>query len=123
MSQLSRKLRSASNGGLMFWCAGCDTPHRVGVGGGDGPQWTWNGDVDRPTFSPSVLVTWTTAVPPATTLENSEQIRRGEIVQQEVPQVCHSFVTDGRIQYLSDCTHAMAGQTIELADWAEWWDR
>jgi hypothetical protein len=104
MSQLSRKLRSASNGGLMFWCAGCDTPHRVGVGGGNGPQWTWNGDVDRPTFSPSVLVmmrtrAWTT------------------------PQVCHSFVTDGRIQYLSDCTHALAGQTVELADWAEWWDR
>jgi hypothetical protein len=49
-------------------------------------------------------------------------IRRGEIVQQEVPQVCHSFVTDGRIQYLSDCTHAMAGQTKELADWPAEWD-
>jgi len=103
MSQLSRKLRSASNGGLMFWCAGCDMPHRVGVGDGDGPRWTWNGDIDRPTFSPSVLVTWDQGNPP-------------------LPQVCHSFVTDGRIQYLSDCTHAMAGQTKELADWPAEWD-
>jgi hypothetical protein len=30
--------------------------------------------------------------------------------------VCHSFVTDGRIQYLGDCTHAMAGQTVDLPD-------
>ncbi len=122
MSQLSRKLRSTSNGGLMFWCAGCDMPHRVGVGDGDGPRWAWNGDVERPTFSPSVLVTWTTAVPPATTPEISEQIRRGEIVQQRVPQACHSFVTDGHIQYLSDCTHSMAGQEIELANWPAEWD-
>jgi hypothetical protein len=30
--------------------------------------------------------------------------------------VCHSFVTDGKIQYLSDCTHAMAGQTVDLLE-------
>ena len=29
---------------------------------------------------------------------------------------CHSFVTDGRIQFLSDCTHALAGQTVDLPD-------
>jgi hypothetical protein len=30
--------------------------------------------------------------------------------------VCHSFVTDGRIQFLGDCTHALANQTVELPD-------
>ena len=32
------------------------------------------------------------------------------------PFTCHSFVTDGKIQYLNDCTHEYAGQTIELED-------
>ena len=31
-------------------------------------------------------------------------------------RVCHTFVTDGRIQFLSDCTHALAGQTVDLPD-------
>ena len=32
--------------------------------------------------------------------------------------VCHSFVTDGRIQFLGDCTHDLAGHTVELPDLA-----
>ena len=31
--------------------------------------------------------------------------------------ICHSFVTDGRIQFLGDCTHKLAGQTVDLPDW------
>ncbi|MEO7016286.1 MAG: hypothetical protein ABI067_07055 [Leifsonia sp.] len=27
---------------------------------------------------------------------------------------CHSFITDGKIKYLSDCNHHLAGQTIDL---------
>jgi hypothetical protein len=30
--------------------------------------------------------------------------------------LCHSFVENGRIRYLSDCTHAYAGQTVELKE-------
>jgi hypothetical protein len=30
---------------------------------------------------------------------------------------CHSYVTNGRIQFLSDCHHSLAGQTVELPDW------
>lgn len=29
---------------------------------------------------------------------------------------CHSFVRDGKIEFLGDCTHEMAGTTIELPD-------
>lgn len=32
------------------------------------------------------------------------------------PQVCHSYVTNGRIQYLGDCTHELAGQTVDLPE-------
>jgi hypothetical protein len=30
--------------------------------------------------------------------------------------LCHTFVTDGQIQYLGDCTHALAGQTVDLQE-------
>lgn len=36
-----------------------------------------------------------------------------------VPYTCHSFVTDGRIQFLGDCTHSLAGQTVDLPDWVD----
>jgi hypothetical protein len=28
--------------------------------------------------------------------------------------VCHSFVREGQIQFLGDCTHAFAGQTVPM---------
>lgn len=75
---------------LLFRCPGCHSPHRVRVRGPE-PCWTWNGDAERPTFSPSILV----AV--------HDRTRR-----------CHSFVEAGRIRFLSDCHHALAGLTVEL---------
>jgi len=33
---------------------------------------------------------------------------------------CHSFVRDGRIEFLSDCTHALKGQTVDLPDLPDW---
>ena len=79
-------------------------------------SWSWNGSLEAPTFQPSVLVTG---------YEMSDEayamIERGESpVGGKYPgnkTCCHSFVTDGRIQFLSDSTHALAGQTVELPDW------
>ena len=34
-------------------------------------------------------------------------------------KVCHSFIRDGRIQFLGDCTHHLAGQTVDLPDFTE----
>lgn len=31
--------------------------------------------------------------------------------------VCHSFVTDGKIRFLNDCTHDKAGQILDLPEW------
>ena len=28
--------------------------------------------------------------------------------------ICHSYVKEGKIIYLGDCTHALAGQTIPM---------
>ncbi len=126
VSALGKKLRGAEGGALLFRCQGCGVPHRVWVGEGPGPRWSWNGDADQPTFTPSVLVTWSE---PAN-LHNHEAMqrdladarRRREAGEHgaKVPQaakVCHSFITGGRIQFLGDCTHSLAGSTVELPDW------
>jgi hypothetical protein len=107
MSALGSKLRMMGNGMVGFHCPGCKYTHAIGVEAGAlGARWEFNGDGDRPTFSPSVLVTTGRAVDPAFVPEEGDP-----------PEVCHSFVTDGRIEFLADCTHEIAGQTVDLPDW------
>jgi hypothetical protein len=82
---------------IVFHCPGCECGHMIPV---TGPRaWNWNGSLDSPTLTPSILV------------------NRGSINSQ-VPQ-CHSYITAGRIQFLVDCTHPLAGKTIEVPDWDE----
>jgi hypothetical protein len=101
MAAISKKLRSLVDGGLMFWCPGCDGAHQVKVGEGQGPRWGYNENPEAPTFTPSVLVTY-----------NGSDAG----IDGAPPAICHSFVTDGRIQFLTDCTHALAGQTVDIPD-------
>lgn len=72
-----------------FHCPGCQRSHGFHV-----PRWSWNGSFEKPTFTPSLLC------------DSDTPERR-----------CHSFVTDGRIQFLTDCHHALAGRTVDLPDW------
>lgn len=121
MSALSPVLRSVQGGGLMFWCPGCNQCHRVNIGGGPGPRWDWNGDVERPTFTPSILIRQGHYAPGQLPGDgcycNWEHKDQEEFADLKCG-ICHSFVTDGRIQFLGDCTHALAGQTVDLpAHW------
>lgn len=84
---------------VSFWCPGCDDAHQVVVESPNG--WGFNGDLERPTFTPSVLVRY----------GNRTDGPLG------VNAVCHSFVAEGRIQFLGDCTHHLAGQTVDLPPW------
>jgi hypothetical protein len=101
MAAVSRKLRGVVDGGLLFWCPGCDGAHQVKVGEGAGPRWGYNGDPDSPTFTPSVLVTYS-------------GLDAG--IDGAPPAICHSYVKDGRIQFLADCSHALAGQAVDIPD-------
>lgn len=108
--KVGNKLRKRE-GGWAFWCAGCEEYHGVTDG------WAFNGNPDKPTFSPSILVTGTRM----TTLGEQqwqEGSRTGEWPSKldSEPLVCHSFITDGKIEYLNDCTHKLKGQTIDLPD-------
>lgn len=106
MKHVIRRIDSESAGTtLWFMCPGCKSHHMVTVGAGDGPRWTWNGSLDAPTLSPSILVTRPAVPNPEPGFEEFAQALR-----------CHSFVRDGRIQFLSDCSHALAGQTVDLPE-------
>lgn len=114
MSALSPILRDAEGDGLRFWCPGCDGVHGINKGPGG---WTWNGDVNKPTFTPSVLVRSGCHVPGHKAGDSCWCTYNAERPDEPAPfkcYVCHSFVTDGRIQFLGDCTHALAGQTVDL---------
>lgn len=97
------KIRTTNDGRLLFYCKGCEKHHGVNS------TWSFNNDFEKPTFSPSVLVTGVQDI----TEEEHDLIMSGVDVEPR-RFVCHSFVTDGKIQYLNDCTHEYAGQTIEL---------
>jgi hypothetical protein len=120
MAQVSRLLRSASDSSgersyLTFCCPGCRAyfadkgrglpmmeRHQVIVQGRG--AWDFNGDLNKPTFTPSVLMnTW----------------YWDEAKQVKVPYICHSFVENGRINFLNDCTHALRGWH-DLAEWPNW---
>src|SRR3546814_5434913 len=79
----------------------CSSDLMVRVGDGPGPRWGYNGNPESPTFTPSILVSY----------NGPDAGRNGA-----PPAICHSFVTDGRIQFLGDCTHALASQTVDLPE-------
>lgn len=88
--------------GYRFECPGCKWPHVLPVNptkNSLGAGWDFNGNEQSPTFSPSVLGKW--------------DEWQGEGVPPK-PYVCHLFVRDGMLQYLNDCTHHLAGQTVPM---------
>ena len=76
--------------GYKIMCPACKWTHLFDK------RWSFNGRFDKPTFKPSMLV-------------NKDSSNKA------VPK-CHSYVTDGEIQFLSDCTHDMKGKTVELEE-------
>lgn len=90
------KIQGWNNPDFVFYCPGCKCDHGVWTSkqNSKGAIWSFNGNKDCPTVTPSILIS-----------------------NNEMKYCCHSFITDGKIQYLDDCTHELAGQTIELPDY------
>ena len=115
------KLSSAEGNIKMFHCPACNTAHGVRVGAGE-VVWDWNGSMDAPTFTPSILTRFT-KITEQGEKELQEWRDAGYPKLEEgfsfphVDMLCHSYVNNGNIQFLSDCTHALAGQTVPLPEW------
>ena len=85
---------------VAWQCPGCEESHAVPVNGHrSGRGWQWNGSLDSPTLAPSILVNVGGSNPTV--------------------QICHTFIRDGKIEFLADCTHKLAGQMVDVPDWEE----
>lgn len=73
----------------LYYCPGCKREHAFGLQG-EGGHHTFNMDLENPTVVPSLM-------------QNFAKYT-----------VCHSFIKNGKIQFLNDCTHELKGQTVEL---------
>lgn len=90
--------------GLMFVCPGCIDVYPGSTGLHilavnttlKNPSWTFDGNLELPTLSPSILT------------------KRGGVY------VCHSFLNAGIFQFLGDCTHKFAGQYVPMPDLPTW---
>ena len=111
------KLRINDNGDVSFWCPGCEEYHIINLSRPGCPTWTFNGNYDNPTFSPSVLVRSGHYIPGSSDKECWCNFKERFPNEGEPPfkcGICHSFIVNGKIQYLSDCTHKFAVQTIDM---------
>lgn len=88
------RAKKFGEGEYAITCLACGCGHML-------KNWKFNGDLENPTFSPSLLVT-------------------GYLNEKQPNGVCHSYITDGNIQYLSDSTHEYAGKTVRLNDFADY---
>lgn len=89
---------------ILFDCQGCKSPHcvnlderRAGL-----PVWKFNNDLDNPTIQPSYL----SYVP--------KYDNKGNKIGKDT--ICHFWLKDGKIEYLTDCKHELAGKTVEMKD-------
>lgn len=87
----------------LFECPGCKMAHAPYIKRQARKPWGFNNDLVKPTFTPSILVR-RPANPNA-----SEEFKE---YRKELR--CHSFVREGKIQFLNDCTHELKGQTVAL---------
>jgi hypothetical protein len=104
---MSELLRPAVDGhgqpyGHYHYCPGCEEMHRLP------PGWTFNGDLVKPTYTPSFKHT----------------LRWSRQDPSESDEICHYILTDGVLNFCGDSTHALAGQSVPLppiperfADW------
>jgi hypothetical protein len=86
-----------------MWCPGCDHAKAIPVPAEDGAlpptgaHWSWDGNLEAPTFSPSILQHASGRMP-----------------------LCHSFIRAGQWQFLGDSTHSLAGQTVPMVPLPDW---
>jgi Family of unknown function (DUF6527) len=76
-----------------FHCPGCNCLHLFYVGGT--VKWNFDGNMEAPTFTPSLLNFWTDA---------------GQ------PNRCHLILTAGKLAFQADSSHTLAGLTVDLPD-------
>lgn len=104
-----------NDGYCEFRCPGCNQIHVLSIGeNAPHPKWVFTGSADSPTLMPSILARGMLII-----FDDDGEWTGGwqlDATGNLIPYVCHSFVTEGQIRFLGDCTHELAGQTVTLPD-------
>lgn len=88
------KVRVRKDNNFIIYCPACKKEHAFNK------SWGFNNDFDKPTVDSSLLV-------------------NGYDEELCVDFRCHSFIKEGTIIYLGDCTHDMKGERIPLPECEE----
>jgi Family of unknown function (DUF6527) len=106
MGQVSKKLRRTELG-YAHWCPGCGEMHVIF------DNWTFDGNLENPTFNPSVKITGKKTI-------MVDGKWTGEWVRDEagnpVDSCCHYHLHAGELKFCSDSLHPLAGKTVPLPD-------
>jgi hypothetical protein len=106
--------------GYMIFCPACKCGHLFNtVPNGKRPVWKFiNGDANSPTFRASMLVkSGHYAGPHKKGDECWCTFKKRYGTCEFTCSICHSHVTDGRIEFCKDSTHELSGKTVDLPDW------
>lgn len=118
MPEITAKLRISGNM-ILYWCQGCEEAHSIRYGAEE--TWQWDGNRENPTFSPSVLIRsghYCTTHKPGGPCWCTYRDRLGKPAHFKCQQ-CHTFIRNGMVEFLPDCSHQYAGQTLPLPDLPE----
>jgi hypothetical protein len=103
--QVSAVLRKAETG-HSHWCPGCGEMHHIP------DSWRFDGNVEAPTFSPSVKITGKKIVKDAQGKWTGEWVR--DAAGKTIDDCCHYILTAGQLNFCADSTHDLAGKTVPL---------
>ena len=90
-----------------FWCPGCNRHHFA-------KKSIWNIDLKTNTLHPSYLIQGVNSSDEWETDKNDDFIFENGRAKGSHDTRCHSFVRNGTIQYLTDCTHKLSGKTVPM---------
>lgn len=88
------KAQHIENGEYKIYCEGCRHHHFINTQerNSNNAIWKFNGDLNRPTFIPSIHI------------------------KVEGVSICHFTITDGIIKYENDCEHDLRESTRPLTE-------
>lgn len=101
---------------LKIWCPGCKSLKMLPINGTSDkrPNWQFDGNLEKPTLSPSIKTSYYMMSD-----EGEAAAERGDAPGPDGryhghEYVCHSFLKAGRWEFLSDCTHELKSQTVDM---------
>ena len=76
---------------FVFFCPVCNETHELKYG-----KWRFSGNIKSPSFSPSLVMTWT------------------RTIDEVVVRKCHLSIKNGIITYHGDCSHECKNKTMPM---------